>query len=86
MEARTKIGCTPVTEGLTIEFYISSMDESGREEQWGHTLEEAEARRAFEQAKESEYDMHLYVSLVKNHGSDEPELIDDEVLESFNDE
>lgn len=83
MSNLTKVGITPVTKDLTVAYYISSLDDNGEKNQWGHTKDEAEARRAFEEAKDTEYDMHLYVGLFKNYGSDDEELVDDEVLDSF---
>lgn len=86
MSKLTKVGITPVTKDLTVVYYISSLDESGRENQWGHTKDGAKARRAFKKAKKTEYDMHLYVALVKNYGSDDEVLIDGEVLDSFSED
>ena len=86
MSKLTKVGCTPVTEDLTIVYYISSLDESGRDIQWGHTKDENNAKNAFELAKKTEYDMQLYVGLFKDYESDEQILIDAEVLDTFSDE
>lgn len=86
MSKLTRVGCTPVTEDLTVVYYISSLDDSGRDIQWGHTKDEAEAQRAFELAKETEYDMQLYVGLFKDYESYEQILIDAEVLDTFSDE
>jgi len=83
MSKLTKVGCTLVTEDLTIVYYISSLDDSGREIQRGHTKDEAEAQRAFELGKQTEYDMQLYVGLFKDYESNEQILIDAEVLDSF---
>ena len=83
---REKIGCTPVTEDLDIIFYISSIDENGREKYWGHTSDEDDAKQKFEAAKPTNYDMHLYVSLFKEYGKENEELIDDEVIDSFVDD
>ena len=80
------VGCTPVTKGLTVVYYISSQDDSGREDQWGHTKSERKIRKAFEKAKETEYDMHLYRSLVKGYYGANMELIDDEVIDSYNED
>jgi len=86
MNELTKVGTTPVTKDLTVVYYISSLDNSGRDNQWGHTLIEAEARRAFESAKKTEYDMQLYVGLVKEYGKDNENTIDSEILDTFWDE
>jgi len=86
MSKLTRVGCTPVTEDLTVVYYISSLDDSGRDIQWGHTKVEDDARNTFELAKETEYDIQLYVGLFKDYESDEQFLIDAEVLDSFFDE
>ena len=86
MSKLTRVGCTPVTEDLTVVYYISSLDDSGRDIQWGHTKDEDNAKSTFELAKETEYDMQLYVGLFKDYESDEQILIDAEVLDTFSDE
>ena len=86
MSKLTRVGCTPVTEDLTVVYYISSLDDSGRDIQWGHTKDKDVIQDVFESLKEVETDMHLYVGLFKDYESDEQFLIDAEVLDSFFDE
>jgi hypothetical protein len=87
MKEFKKVGCTEVTDDLTLIFYISSMDENGREAvPWGFTRLESIARKNFEDAKPDNYDMHLYVALFKNYESDEEELVDSEVIDSYVDD
>jgi len=79
MEKRTKIGSSKIADhpDAKIIFYISAMDDSGREDFVGHTKSEKKIMKLWEEMKIDNYDMHLYIALAKEH------LIDDEVIDSF---
>ena len=86
MKEIKKVGCTEVTPELVVAFYISSLDCNGQEEVWGRTIVQTIGRNRFEAAKKTEYDMHLYVGLFKNYETDEEEMLDNEVLDSYSEE
>jgi len=68
-------------------YYISNMDDSGRDEQIGWTTDKKEIKKLWKELKadESTYDMHLYKCIVweSPEYEDEQELIDDEVIDSY---
>jgi hypothetical protein len=67
----------------SILFYISSLDESGREDNWGYTKDEEEIKNKWEEAKEDNYDMQLYKALIYDKGDDGLYVVHDEVLDTF---
>lgn len=83
METITKIGCTEISKHpeAKVMYYISTLNESGRDEQYGHTESREEIDKLWANEKIDGYDAHLYVALVVDKGDDGYELIDDEVID-----
>jgi hypothetical protein len=68
-----------------IEYYISSLDDSGREDQ-NYFKTRKEMTAAWKEMKPVNYDMHSYkcLTLVTGEGDNEQEdLVDDEIINSF---
>jgi hypothetical protein len=82
---KTVIGCTVIASrpDAKVMYYIDSLDDSGRSQQYGHTESEEEILKMWEEEKVDGYDAHLYITLVVDMGENGFDLIDDEVLDSW---
>jgi hypothetical protein len=85
------IGCTDESsvEFGQVKYYINTMDDNGREQTTDFISDKEEADKVWEEMKadESSYDMHYYKSLIViNADETELDLIDDEVIDSYQDE
>lgn len=80
---RTYVGETVVDSSHTILFYITTKNKTGTELYFGTSEDEAEARKAFEDAKPLYDNLSLCVALMKHWGSDDETFVDSQNIETF---